>query len=314
MQHGQEFVDLFPVWDWQRIPGTTNEYANQLTGNPRRQGTTEFVGGVSDGYYGAAACDFARGDLVARKSWFFLDRQIVCLGAGISSKSNSPVITTVNQCRLQGDVLLGRAESTQLLEQGQRPATDVDYVWHDKVAYLFPEPASLNIQNQTVSGSWQRANHRYPDKKVKDDLFTVWIDHEIRPHGARYAYIVAPGTEPDQVEELRNQMALRIVSNTEQVQAIEETDLRLIAAAFYEAGKLHIDADLEVQVDIPCLLLIKRNGEKVSLTVSNPCNTGGHVRVGLLHPSVPSKSRSVSIEFPTGVRAGSSVTRVIDEP
>jgi len=44
---------------------------------------------VSDGSYGLAACDFERDGLTARKSWFFFDDEIVCLGAGIMAAAGS---------------------------------------------------------------------------------------------------------------------------------------------------------------------------------------------------------------------------------
>ena len=50
--------------------------------------------------------DFTR----ARKGWFFFDDEYVCLGAGIESPSRKfPVLTTVNQARLNGEVTVSQA-------------------------------------------------------------------------------------------------------------------------------------------------------------------------------------------------------------
>src|SRR5690606_36266903 len=51
---GQEYYDIFPVWDWQKIPGTT---VVQKPVHPHwkeiaKWGLTHFVGGASDGRYG----------------------------------------------------------------------------------------------------------------------------------------------------------------------------------------------------------------------------------------------------------------------
>ena len=68
---GDEYKDIFPAWDWTKLPGTT---AIQGTleigrGNPiHARGETAFVGGVSDGEYGMAAMDLVCGKLTAKKS------------------------------------------------------------------------------------------------------------------------------------------------------------------------------------------------------------------------------------------------------
>jgi hypothetical protein len=38
MRTGREFHDIFPVWDWHMIPGTTVELGEELRGNPGRAG------------------------------------------------------------------------------------------------------------------------------------------------------------------------------------------------------------------------------------------------------------------------------------
>ena len=81
-----------PIWNWNMIPGTTFPY---YTTYPARTtwgtnyGTTQFVGGVSDGIHGASVLDFSHKATRAKKSWFFFDREIVCLGAGISDNSGT---------------------------------------------------------------------------------------------------------------------------------------------------------------------------------------------------------------------------------
>src|SRR3546814_19714425 len=56
---GREYLNIYPSWDWRKIPGTT---VVQVDTFPHwdelvKKGTTAFVGGVSDGQYGAATFD-----------------------------------------------------------------------------------------------------------------------------------------------------------------------------------------------------------------------------------------------------------------
>jgi chondroitin AC lyase len=79
---GAEYNDLFPVWDWRRLPGTTCR---------QDQGSLEPNQGLSGGGFRRRFVGWRvghRGDgapatACGRKAWFFLDRAIVCLGAGI---------------------------------------------------------------------------------------------------------------------------------------------------------------------------------------------------------------------------------------
>ena len=89
---GDEYRDIFPVWDWRKVPGTTVEQAPEPL-EPRlvrSMGKSSFVGGVSDGAYGMAAMGLARGSLAAKKAWFYFDDEFVCLGTGISCASSTP--------------------------------------------------------------------------------------------------------------------------------------------------------------------------------------------------------------------------------
>ena len=54
----------------------------------------------------------------AKKSWYFFDNEVVCLGAGIQSTSTYPVHTTVNQCFLKGGILVDKGDKEETLANG----------------------------------------------------------------------------------------------------------------------------------------------------------------------------------------------------
>ena len=88
---GNEYANIFPAWNWRRIPGTT---APQLDTIPmaasdwQTRGTSTFAGGVSDSIYGVSAYaymdNYAGVNTGAKKAWFFFDNEVVCLGSGIN--------------------------------------------------------------------------------------------------------------------------------------------------------------------------------------------------------------------------------------
>ena len=101
---GNEYFNIFPAWNWTRIPGTT---APQMPDVPlgknawKLRGTSQLAGGVNDSLYGATTYYYndTHGSIhtQARKTWFFFNHEVVCLSAGITSRSPYDVMTTVNQ-------------------------------------------------------------------------------------------------------------------------------------------------------------------------------------------------------------------------
>ena len=135
---GDEYFDLAPVNDWQKIPGATIVQKPQLPSEKeiQKRGLTDFAGAVTDGKYGAVAFDFKspHDPLQAKKGWFFFDNEYVCLGAGISSDSKFPVATTLNQCLLKGNVVVHAKDQSSILSNGNREIKEVQWMLHDGVA------------------------------------------------------------------------------------------------------------------------------------------------------------------------------------
>ena len=89
MQHGNEYRDLMPVWDWQRIPGTTVELAPAPPRRAPTQGETAFAGGVSDGSVGIAA--FQPGATAAGPQSVVLRHDVVVCPVPASAANRAPV-------------------------------------------------------------------------------------------------------------------------------------------------------------------------------------------------------------------------------
>ncbi len=111
MRDGMEYDDIFPVLDWGCMPGTTTPDVELPLGLGVLS-DTEFVGSVSDGFYGISAADFKKtytydGETVSfggKKAYFFFDECVVHLGADLYSNSAKEFHTTYDQCLLNGDV------------------------------------------------------------------------------------------------------------------------------------------------------------------------------------------------------------------
>ncbi|HEX8037943.1 MAG TPA: polysaccharide lyase family 8 super-sandwich domain-containing protein [Chryseosolibacter sp.] len=323
---GKEYLDIFPVWDWQKIPGTTVVQKPSLPHwkEIARKGLTDFVGGVSNGTYGAAAFDFksAHDPLKARKAWFFFDDEFVCLGSGISAESGYPVYTTLNQCLLDQDVIVKTKKDEVVLGRGKHDLSNVSWVLHGGVGYLFPKPQTVSVSNVTASGTWREINHQSASLTgtVQLDVFTLWLDHGIKPAGAQYEYIVLPGKDKAAVDLYSKNMPLEILANTPELQAVAHRDLHRAEMVFYEQGKVRINDEISLSAASACMAMLKANGKSLEmLTVSDPSRKLNHLQFQTTAQAEGSgdgwratwdkkeKSTVIDIDLPQGDYAGQSV-------
>lgn len=274
---GDEYYDIFPVFDYQKIPGATIMQKEALPAPDQVQklGLTDFVGAVTDGKYGTVAFDFksAHDPLIARKSWFFFDEEYVALGSGISCTRQLPVATTLNQCLLRGDVLMSANGSQSVTPKGEKQYDNVDWVFHDGIGYLFPQKTSIELMNDKVTGSWWDITKQTTTNKapVTKEVFKLWIDHGKRPSNASYAYIVVPATTPERMAQLQSNSQIEILANTLYLQAVRNTDLNITQAVFYKGGQITLDGKLKLSSDNQGVVIVKMNDGRITeISVSDP--------------------------------------------
>ena len=289
---GDEYEDIFPVWDWNRIPGNTvaqkpiPDYwkKHALSGWAQNTGVETFVGGVSDGEYGVSGMIFS-GTVIntpgeikekfpeaeSRKSWFFFDDEFVALGAGINYSGGHSVYTSINQCISPDDVVV-RARSGQQreLDAGTEKLNDTAWVFHDRIGYVFfPDHGNpVYCGREKVSKDRSRINRNHSGT-VTCDVFSLWIDHGIDPADDSYQYIVVPGVDVDELAEYSECIPVEVLNNDSKLQAVRHPKLGITGGVFYAPGALNV-ADLHLTVDSSCFLLLREMKEGVQLAVSHP--------------------------------------------
>jgi chondroitin AC lyase len=275
---GDEYLNIWPVYDWQKVSGTTVVQKPQMPGinDIQKDGLTDFVGAVTDGLYGAVVFDFKspHDPLEAKKSWFFFDKEYVCLGTDISAKANLDVATTLNQVLMRSEVSMMQNGTRQVVPQGSRTLQNVKWVHHDKIGYLFPEPTTVNLSNQTETGRWSDITDQKNISKelVSEPVFTLWYNHGKKPTGASYQYIVVPNvTEQELSAGSQNNRSIEILANTPALQAVRNAKQNITQLAFYKAGNIDIAKDINVRMDSPGMAMLKMQGDRLSeLTVADP--------------------------------------------
>lgn len=302
---GSEYANLMPVWEWDKIPGTTSrDYPDDEGATIRKDwgipGTTKFSGGVSDGIYGVSCYDLNYDSVQAKKAWFFFDKEVVCLGAGISSDTKENITTTINQAWLRGNLI------------SSLDTKDENGLWavHDSIGYIFPEGGHVEISNAMQSGSWYRINQGQSKTELKHGVFKIWINHGTAPKNAGYQYIVVPGITKAGLKKYDRTM-IQILKNTAELQAVKHRGLDMLQAVFYTAGTLAYNGT-SLTVDKPCTVYIKNlNTKNPLLYIADPAQESASIQVQF-KPAGSAVPKNITCKLPEGAFAGATASFKIE--
>ncbi|MEU2435982.1 polysaccharide lyase 8 family protein [Streptomyces rubradiris] len=199
-QYGDAF---WPTVDPCRLPGTTVSRKVPADGAGGDWGAVRpdvrWVGGATDGQR-AAVGQYLKGfqsSLRAKKSWFFLDDAVVCLGAGITCADGTAVQTTVDNRNL------GAAGDAPFTADGTVESAGAP--WHRTLTgakwahlgghggYVFPGGATLRALREARDGSWSLIDKGGSTDVLTRTYQTLYVDHGTDPTDAAYAYVLLPG-------------------------------------------------------------------------------------------------------------------------
>jgi len=277
-----QYDDAFwPTVDPRRLPGTTVD-VRQVRADASGQSetpATSWVGGASVGNRGAAGMELRAwgSTLTAKKSWFMFDREVVCLGADISSTDSRPIETVVENRLLHGDgrnpftvdgvskaATPGWSETLHGVSWAQLagPTADAD------IGYYFPLPAELHGLRETRYGSWQDINRSSRDTApLARHYLTLWFDHGPNPNQGTYAYVLLPGLSADQTAKYAARPEVRILENSDRIQAVRQEALGLTAANFWQDGHSAVGP---ISVDKKACVLVQDKDGNLQIGISDP--------------------------------------------
>ncbi|WP_282122064.1 polysaccharide lyase 8 family protein [Algibacter mikhailovii] len=311
--YGKEYENIFPFWDWKKLPGTTIIQDKDPLPIIKFSGfktNSVFVGGVSDGKNGIAVMDYNRDGLKAKKSWFMFDDAIVCLGSGISSNSKHSVTTAVNQSFLKGGVLLGKDDKIETSIRKLKGGNP-DWILHDNMGYLFPDGGQIYLSTNILEGSWNKVAKRYRPVILTEPIFKMWLAHGKQPKDKTYAYILIPNASEEKMKVFHKNKPFQIV-NTQVFQSVETIDKKNAGIVFYEKGTTKIKGG--ISVDKPCVMMLKEKANQLELFVSDPTHKLSEMRVVLSGRYEGEASQykngktQITIALPKGDEAGKTVS------
>lgn len=230
---GDEYHNIFPFWNWRRIPGITTYESEAPIPDPNRTDSRNHssrVGGVSNGTTGITAMQLRRNGLNANKAWIFADDYILCMGSDIRSDSSASVITSVDQRFRRGEV--------RSCGNGR--------FFHDNTGYIILQADSCAVLTEQKRGQWHDFMGMYrPEMLEEESVFSICLTHDKkRPSG--YIYLILPASSVKEVGDFDAE-SIRIVRNDKDVQSVVIGGLCYLAA--YQ--KTEVKTDSGDVLDIP---------------------------------------------------------------
>ena len=313
LRRGDEIRLSRLAWDYEHIPGTTVEQGKELSGGyagSRTRGLNLFSGGVVDGPYGFGAFEMSmveyNSDLSgsythengagALKATFFFDDGMVALGQQVSRiatiGAQNDILTTINNVRRLTDVTYsvdGSVPSTVspgvALDQ-QFAVTNVAWFLHDGMGYVVWPSASPSTEVVLSLGNRPFNTYVMSDTEYKNalgntiwnsgvlDMFRLWIDHGTNPSNDTYAYAVLPDCTLAELQDYATNTPVQIVSNTNGVQAVANTNAGLFYASFASAGTADFGSGKTIVADRPLMVMARLQGGQYGFSAANPIHRG----------------------------------------
>ena len=207
-----------------------------------------FVGGVSDGQYGATAMEFGgrppqkrKKGFELRRGSFMLDDAVVVLGAGLSRGPAAVVATTMANERRSGPVIIGggggggggggampvlAGNHTYCKGKGACPT----WLWHNGTG-LVPlaggangSPIELNLTNRTGDFAALTAHAASTARsRVRYETFSAGILHSV--HGESFGYVLLPAVAAAAMPAAAARWAAAggpVLSNSDALQAVSD--------------------------------------------------------------------------------------------
>ena len=276
-KNGDEYLDIFPLWDWRKISGTTTFQSDApmpviRSNQPRNQAS--FVGGVSDGKQGITAMEINRAGIKARKSWIFTDDFVLCLGAGIQADSNLMVTTAIEQCHKKGELdILQKGRWTKV--DGKQTYTDKEQrFFHNQTGYIiWNNPKSCVAETSQRTGQWHDVMQMYHPKEVKGEVATIYLEHGVSPQKGTYQYILLPAVSQAETETF-DLSSIQVLRNDEVAQTVYTKENSTWWITAYQPLTITLASGYSLEIQTPGIYMIRKDKGQFRVDCTDPTQQG----------------------------------------
>ena len=246
--------------------------------------------------------------ITAKKSYFLFDDEIICIGTGINDFSGDNVLTVVeNRAWGENDVLSvnGSAVTAPVTPQTTLDARTMHFTnmggyvflrYNDNDAKCY-DGALLRYQKASHNPYHECGTSQFditPHLSIYKDFLEITLDHGVGDgsiEASRYAYAYLPTKTAAETEEYYANPDVQLLSYSENVHAVVEKELKIIAFNYFvEGSEEKIDCSAlgsvtpvtEISADTPCSVMIStaENGE-INISAADPTHTYSQIVIYL---------------------------------
>ncbi len=236
--------DVLPVLNWNLLSGTTTSNIS-LPINQSKYGINQHCGNANNGDNGISAMDFISPDydLRAKKSWFFFDNEVICLGSDIMG-SVSNVVTVVEQLPLNN--LLSSVSSSGNARKIE-----------NNCYYFFDSVSGILFDKKSQSGRWSDIGRKDTLSPLYDYLHTkpvctITIPHGSNPQQGEYSYMMFVDGDISIANAKTIGDAYKVISNNSVLHYVKNEEKDVDGLVFWQAGNSSV-----VNADKPCIVLVQ---------------------------------------------------------
>ncbi|MDW5290558.1 polysaccharide lyase family 8 super-sandwich domain-containing protein [Formosa sp. PL04] len=247
---GDEYHEIYPIWNWKKLPGTTTVQDTSKIPVLTVKGynnESNFAGGLKGTNVGITAFKYRRDSLQANKSYFFIDNKVYAMGSAISTDRNFDVVTTINQSLKNGAVSIAK-------NKGQ-----ISSVWHDSIAYVSLAKQHLNVTQGAQTGNWKKILAWSTDTIISKPVFDIEVNHGVKPKAGKYAYVSVVGISEKEVKHVIKTQLGDLIAHTNKVHALSFNQGKTIAIVAFEPCEVSIGPQQKLIIKTPCLLSLNKD-------------------------------------------------------
>ncbi|RLD11942.1 MAG: hypothetical protein DRI44_02420 [Chlamydiae bacterium] len=298
---GDEYQNARVGWNFRAVPGTTIEQKTNALPNVdyglNGKSFNAFAGGISDSNSNFGLCGFqlhranCYSKVTANKGYFFFNNGFLALGSAIRKHppyQGFEIWTTIDQPERKSDItyfINGEQQTIALASNVQIDFTNVTkgawFYCNNKGYIILPNKNGIDLKlwAEKRTGDWNNLDARHSPGDIQTvNIFQLSINHHTKPRYAKYAYIVLPDINKEEVENYFRKAPVKILRNSTSVQAVQFCDSNITGIIFYKAGKIAAKSsfikggmgDLTISVDKPAIVMLHRAGSKLNISVSDP--------------------------------------------
>lgn len=309
MKTGKEYLNIFPYWDWRKIPGTTSVQDTVKLPEIGWESYTissDFVGGLTQKKCAITSMQYSRDGVSANKSYFVFPDFTVCLGSGIYGQKEQHLQTTIEQCFSTTPLYVYTGKMTLVDNAEPKIVANAKIFWHQDSGYIINQGKNIAADSGFKTANWSKIVNWISKKEELKKVVTLGIDHGKNVNNETYAYAVFPNMNQKDLIKTYNNQPYQILSNTHELQAVKSN--AYTAVVFHQPGKIKLNDSIELSSSVPALLLCVRNKNQLHISISDPTQK---LISGQITLTKYSKSRILKtvkgVTFPIGPEKGTAV-------